>query len=176
MPKIAWAVLFGLFVWAPAASSGADDFSQNEMQGLDEEVQEIKSDVLGIAAELSRLEERLLYPSNTQLAVFITLAEGDEFRLDAVQIKINGELVAHYIYSFKELEALQKGGMQRIFTGNLPTGEHGLDVSYDGKLQNGEDFSRSESFAFTKGIEPKLLGITLAGSEFGTAGIQIGDW
>jgi len=58
----------------------------------------------------------------------------------------------------------------------LPTGEHGLDVSYDGKLKNGEDFSRSESFAFTKGIEPKLLGITLAGSEIGAAGIQLGDW
>jgi len=176
MLKVAWAVLVGLLIWAPAASNGADDFSQNEMQGLDEEVQEIKSDVLSIAAELSRLEERLLYPSNTQLAVFVSLAEGEEFRLDAVQIEINGELVAHYIYSFKELEALQKGGMQRIFTGNIPTGEHALSVSFDGKLQNGNDVSRSEIFAFTKGIEPKLLGITLAGSEFGATGIQLGDW
>ncbi|MEE8624304.1 MAG: hypothetical protein V3T19_03075, partial [Acidiferrobacterales bacterium] len=137
MPKITFVMLFGLLIVAPIASIGADDFSQNEMRGLDEEVQEIKSDVLSIAAELSRLEERLLYPSNTQLAVFISLAEGEKFRLDAVQIEINGELVAHYIYSFKELEALQKGGMQRIYTGNIPTGQHALSVSYDGMLPNG---------------------------------------
>ena len=176
MPKITWLVLFGLLAVAPIASIGAEDFSQNEMRGLDEEVQEIKSDVLSIAAELSRLEERLLYPSNTQLAVFISLAEGEKFRLDAVQIAINGELVAHYIYSFKELEALQKGGMQRIYTGNIPTGQHALSVSYNGKRKNGKDISRSETFEFTKGVEPKLLGITLADSEFGNAGIKLGDW
>ncbi len=176
MPKIIWFVLFGLLAGAPNASNGADDFSENEMRGLDEEVQEIKSDVLSIAAELSRLEERLLYPSNTQLAIFISLAEGEKFRLDAVQIEINGNLVAHYIYSFKELEALQKGGMQRIYIGNIPTGEHALGVSYDGKLQNGQDFSRSETFEFTKGIKPKLLGITLADTGLGKAGIKLGDW
>ena len=176
MPKITWLVLSGLLMIAPVASNGGDDFSQNEMRGLDEEVQEIKSDVLSIAAELSRLEERLLYPSNTQLAVFVSLADGEQFRLDAVQIAIDGELVAHYIYSFKELEALQKGGMQRIYTGNIPTGEHELSVTYNGKLQNGKDFSRSETFEFTKGVEPRLLGITLADAEFGNAGIKLVDW
>jgi hypothetical protein len=175
MSTVTRIVLFGVFIWALISATAAQDISEKELRGLDEEVQEIKSDVLSIAAELGRLEERLLYPSNTQLAVFVSLAEGEDFRLDAVQIAINGELVAHYIYSFKELEALQKGGVQRIFTGNVPTGEHQISVSYDGKLLNGKDFSSSESFSFTKGIEPKLLGITLAGSEFGKAGIKLGD-
>jgi hypothetical protein len=146
------------------------------MQSLDEQVQEIKSDVLGIAAELSRLEEELLYPSNTQVAVFVSLAEGESLRLDSVQIQIDGELVAHHIYSFKELEALQKGGVQRIYTGNLPTGEHRLEVSVAGKLPSGEDFSGTQSFGFDKDVEPKLVGITLAGQASGDASIQLGGW
>src|SRR5262245_61105788 len=80
--------------------------NQQQMRGLDEQVQEIKSDVLSIAAELNRLEEKLLYPSGTQVAVFVELAKGDQVRLDAVRLQIDGQLVAHYIYSFKELEAL----------------------------------------------------------------------
>ncbi len=146
--------------------------SKEQMRSLDEQVQEIKSDVLGIAAELNGLEERLLYPSNTQVALFVTLPEGDEFRLDSVQIQIDGELVAHHIYTFKELEALQKGGVQRIYTGNVATGGHRLDVSMIGKSQSGGDLASTESFGFEKGVEPKLVGITLAGD----ASIELGDW
>jgi len=155
---------------------GADELSRKQMQGLDEQVQEIKSDVLRIASELSLLEEKLLYPSNTQVAVFVSLAEGETFRLDSVQIQIDGKLVAHHIYSFKELEALQKGGVQRIYTGNIPTGEHGLEVSVAGKLPGGGEVSGTESFSFSKDAEPKLVGITLAGQDSGDASIQLGSW
>jgi hypothetical protein len=151
---------------------GAQSPSTEEMRSLDEQVQEIKSDVLGIAAELSRLEERLLYPSNTQLAVFVSIADGETFRLDAMQINIDGELATHFIYSFKELEALQKGGVQRVYTGNVASGTHEIQVSVNGKTQGGDDFTRTDSFAFNKGVEPALLGITLAGPET----IQLGDW
>lgn len=157
------------------AALAADDVSAAQMRSLDEQVQEIKSDVLGIAAELSRLEEMLLYPSNTQVAVFVSLAEEDTSRLDSVQIRIDGESVAHHIYSFKELEALQKGGVQRIYTGNIPTGEHRLEVEVAGKLANGKDFSGTESFKFEKDVEPKLVGLSLASAEGGAASIQLGS-
>ena len=49
----------------------AQDISGQDMKSLDGQVQEIKSDVLNIASELGNLEERLLYPSNTQLAIFV---------------------------------------------------------------------------------------------------------
>jgi hypothetical protein len=146
------------------------------MQSLDEQVQEIKSDVLGISAELGRLEERLLYPSDTQVAVFVSLAEGEAFRLDSVRIQIDGELAAHHIYSFKELEALRKGGVQRIYTGNLRTGEHRLEVSIAGKLPGGEDIAGTETLSFKKDVGPKLVGITLAGQASGDARIRLGGW
>ena len=110
--------LLVLIVSGWPSSSWAEGGSQQEMRSLDEQVQEIKTDVLGIATELSRLEEKLLYPSNTQVAVFISLSPQDPFRLDAVQIHIDGELATHHIYSFKELDALKHGGIQRIYTGN----------------------------------------------------------
>jgi hypothetical protein len=154
----------------------AQELSRDQMKGLDEQVQEIKTDVLSIASELNALEERLLYPSNTQVAVFITLAEDADFRLDAVQIRIDGAPVAHHIYSFKELEALQKGGVQRVYTGNIRTGEHDLDIAVSGKLASGEDVSEAASFRFTKDIEPKLVGVALADLDAGSTGIRVGDW
>jgi hypothetical protein len=173
MLRIAWIVILALQVVSDPA--WAQNATQQEMRSLDEQVQEIKSDVLGIAKDLSLLEERLLYPSNTQLAVFVALSAQDTFRLDAVRLEIDGELVAHYIYSFKELEALLSGGVQRVFTGNVVTGGHALTVAVSGKLGNGRDFSNSETFAFDKGIDPQLLGLTLA-AHAGGAAIELGDW
>jgi hypothetical protein len=147
---------------------------QQQMRGLDEQVQQVKSDVLGIAAELNQLEEKLLYPSGTQVAIFVALAKGDQTRLDAVRLQIDGKLVAHYIYNFKELEALRKGGVQRIYVGNVSTGEHKLEVVVDGKLEGGADFSRTELFTIHKEVKPKLVELTLAGS--GNTPIALGEW
>jgi hypothetical protein len=158
------------------AMAGAEDLSGADIRSLDGQVQEIKSDVLNIASELNNLEERLLYPSNTQVSVFVELADNEEFRLDAVQVTIDGELATHHIYSFKELEALQKGGVQRIYTGNIPTGNHQIGVTVNGKLKNGDDFSESGSFTFSKGVKPKAVGVTLAQPGFGSQPIQVGDW
>jgi hypothetical protein len=148
---------------------------QQQMRGLDEQVQEVKSDVLSISQELNRLEEKLLYPSGTQVAIFVALAKGDQMRLDAVRLQIDGQLVAHYIYSFKELEALRKGGVQRIYVGNVATGDHKLEVLVDGKLEGGADFSRTERFTFRKEVKPKMVELTLAGKS-GSTPIALGEW
>ena len=168
--------LFLLLACVPVALATAQDLSGNDMRSLDGQVQEIKSDVLGIASELSNLEERLLYPSGTQIALFVAMADGEAFRLDAVHVEIDGELATHHIYSYKELEALQKGGVQRIYTGNVPTGDHQLTVTMMGKLKNGKDLSESESFMIAKGVGPKAVGITLGKPGIGSSGIQVGDW
>jgi hypothetical protein len=149
---------------------------EQQMRGLDEQIQEIKSDALRMSAELSQLEEKLLYPSGTQVAIFVGLAKGDRMRLDAVRLQIDGELVAHYIYSAKELEALRKGGVQRIYIGNVASGDHKLDVLVDGKLEGGADFSRTGQFTFRKEVKPKLVGLTLAGPGSGNNPIALGEW
>jgi hypothetical protein len=120
------------FSLALAAAAVAQESSQQEMRSLDEQVQEIKTDVLTIARDLALLEERLLYPSNTHLALFVELEPEQSFRLDAVRVEIDGQPVAHYIYTFKELEALQGGGVQRLYTGNVTTGPHTLTIVVNG--------------------------------------------
>lgn len=170
------AFVLGLVLTLVSAPGRTADSDREQMKGLDEQVQEIKSDVLGIAAELGRLEEKLLYPSGTQVAVFVALAPQDQTRLDAVRINLDGQLVAHYIYSFKELDALRRGGVQRLYVGNVSTGEHKIDVQIDGKAPGGADYSRSGQFTFSKGVEPKLVGLTVAGPDSGRAPIEIGSW
>lgn len=176
MSRLIRTLLMVLLVCGLISPGSAQDLSGDNTRSLDGQVQEIKSDVLNIASELSNLEERLLYPSGTQIAVFVSMADNEQFRLDAVQVEINGELATHHIYSFNELEALQKGGVQRIYTGNIPSGDHQLGVTVIGKLKNGTDFNASDSFVIGKGIKPKALGITLSRPESGNSGIQVGDW
>jgi hypothetical protein len=168
------AVVFALLLCLGSVQGWAQQNDQQQMRGLDEQVQQVKSDGLSIAAELNQLEEKLLYPSGTQVAIFIAVAKGDLMRLDAVRLQIDGQLVAHHIYSFKELEALRKGGVQRIYVGNVATGDHKLEVLVDGKLEGGADFSRTERFTFRKEVKPKMVELTLAGS--GNTPIALGEF
>src|SRR5262245_26285745 len=170
------AFVFALLLCLGSVHAWAQQNDQQQMRGLDEQVQQIKSDVLSIGAELSQLEEKLLYPSGTQVAIFVALAKGDQMRLDAVRLQIDGQLVAHYIYSFKELEALRKGGVQRIYVGNVASGDHKLEVLVDGKLEGGADFSRTENFTFRKETKPKLVGLTMASPGSSNNPIALGEW
>ena len=169
-------IILLLLALCPVRFALADELSAREMKSLDGQVQEIKSDVLDIASELNTLEERLLYPSGTQIALFVTMADKEDFRLDAVEVEIDGRLATHHIYSFKELEALQKGGVQRIYTGNVATGDHEISITMSGKLKGGNDFSETERFTFVKDVKPKAVGIQLAGPGLGKTTISVGDW
>ena len=153
-------VLIAALVMASPPAALAGSISREQLKGLDEQVQEIKSDVLAIAAELNQLEERLLFPSNTQIALFVSVPGGEKFRLDSVRIQLGGKPVAYHIYSFKELEALQKGGVQRIYTGNVRAGDHDLQVEAAGK-SGGSDFTLKETFTVTKNVGPKIVEISL---------------
>ena len=159
-----------------AATEQIKGVPKEQIKGLDEQVQEIKKDVLSIATDLNRLEEKLLFPSDTQIAVFVSVAKGEKFRLDAVDIELDGKAVAHHLYTFKELEALQKGGVQRIYVGNVRTGEHALHVTVIAKSEGGSDFQKGESFKLTKNIGPKLVGVVLAGNGIGSKTITLKDW
>lgn len=155
-------VILGMSLLMLGAAARGEEIPKEQIKGLDEQVQEIKSDVLGIAAELNQLEEKLLYPSGTQVAVFVSLAGGETFRLDSVEIRLDGEPVAHHLYTFKELEALRKGGVQRIYTGNVRSGEHDLQVMVLGKTDGGADFEKSGRFKVAKAVGPKIVDVSLA--------------
>ena len=149
-------------IQAPAWS---ETVSREQIKGLDEQVQDIKKDVLAISSELKLLEEKLLFPSNTQMSLFISVSKASQYTLDAVQIKIDDRPVAHHIYSFKEVGALQRGGVQRIYTGNLRTGDHKIDVTVNGSKQNSEQETNRSSFTINKGVGAKLVEISLGAGD-----------
>ncbi len=154
--------ILGISLLLLSVAAYGQEVSREQIKGLDEQVQEIKSDVLGISVELNQLEEKLMYPSNTQIAVFVSLVGGETFRLDSVEIQLDGKPVTYHLYTFKELEALQKGGVQRIYTGNVRSGEHDLQVLVIGKTGGGTDFKKTERFKVNKDVGPKIVEISLA--------------
>lgn len=166
----------GLLLALGAGLGVAEEISREQIKGIDEQVQDIKKDVLAISSELVQLEEKLLYPSGTQVSLFVAIAQGEKFRLDAVEVKIDGKEATHHIYTFKELEALQQGGVQRIYTGNVRTGEHTLDVTLIGKTAGNSDYRESATYKFTKDEGPRLVEITLAGPGAGSNHINFKDW
>ena len=156
------ALVFGITMLLMGSSSYGKEISKEQVKGLDEQVQEIKGDALSISAELAKLEEKLLYPSNTEVSVFVSLKTGETFRLDSVDIQVDGKPVTHHLYTLKELEALRKGGVQKIYTGNIRTGDHDLDVQVSGKTSGGSDFQRSGHFTLSKDVAPKIVEVSLA--------------
>lgn len=176
--KIGWHfwimfLLVSLSIALGARMAHSEEVSQKQIMGLDEQVQDIKTDVLSIAAELRHLEEKLLYPSGSQVAAFLSLTSDDSFRLDSVEIRLDEAPVAYHLYSFKELEALKDGGVQRIYTGNLPVGEHLIEVTMKGKIKGEEVYSVTESFHFSKSVGPKVIEISLATPGFANEAIAV---
>ena len=145
----------------------------SEVRSLDDQVQQVKSDVLEIASELGTLEEQLLFPSSTQVSVFVALLDNETLRLDAVEVRINDALKTHHIYNFKELDALRRGGVQRLLVGNLNRGDHRLEVTVIGKIGGKTDYEHTQTFTFTKDIDPRVLGIAVAGPAGGTDAISL---
>ncbi|HVO46344.1 MAG TPA: hypothetical protein VMT29_08395 [Steroidobacteraceae bacterium] len=135
-----------------AGGEGAAD-----TRGLDQDVQGLKKDVVDLNRELFVLEEELLFPANTQVAVFLSMDVGDFFALDSVTLKIDQKEVIHYLYTPREVEALLKGGVHRLYLGNLKVGKHELVAFFGGKGPNDRDYKRGATLKFEKGIGAKYL-------------------
>jgi hypothetical protein len=142
---------------APAAGAGSQPDTPAETRSLDQDVQGLKKDVVDLNRDLFVLEEELLFPANTQVAVFLSMDVGDFFALDSVQLKIDQKEVINYLYTPREVEALLKGGVQRLYVGNLKVGQHELVAFFNGKGPNDRAYKRGASIKFAKGVGAKYL-------------------
>jgi hypothetical protein len=128
-----------------------------DTRALDETVQDLKKDVVDLNRELFVLEEELLFPANTQVAIFVSMDIGEFFALDSLTLKIDNKEVANYLYTPREAEALLKGGVHRVYLGNLKVGEHELVAFFAGKGPNQRDYKRGANLKFEKGVGAKYL-------------------
>ncbi len=149
---------------AAAASAPAAPASAPAPSTLDGRIQEVKGDVIRLNRDLLVLEEELLFPANTQVALFVSMDVGKLFQLDSVQIKLDDKLVANYLYTPLEVQALHRGGVQRVYLGNLRAGAHELVAFFTGQGPHERDYKRGATVKFDKGTEPKYIELRIKDS------------
>lgn len=138
------------------------DAAALEEGSLDAEIEALKKEVLSLNRDLFILEEDLLFPPNTQFSIFLSMDAGALFSLDSVQIKINDKNIANHLYTERELTALKRGGVQRLYIGNLPSGEHEIVAIFTGVGPKGRDYRRGESVVIEKTTEPQFVEFMIA--------------
>lgn len=149
---------FGVVVSAMASAQEPTE------QTMSDQVQDVKQQVLELNKDLFILEEDLLYPANTQVAVYVSLDVGYLFSLDAVKLTIDGDVVANYLYTERQVDALQRGGIQRLYTGNIKSGKHDVVAVFTGRGPHGRDFRRATNLQFSKGPAAKNIELKIIDS------------
>ncbi len=143
---------------APAAAPQAAPAS------LDNRIQDLKGDVIRLNRDLMVLEEELLFPANTQVALFVSMDVGKLFELDSVQIKLDDKVVTSYLYTPNEVAALHRGGVQRVYLGNLKAGTHEIVAFFTGKGPHDRDYKRGTTIKFDKTTDPKYIELRIKDS------------
>ena len=147
---------------APAAAASAPEAAAST--SLDGRIQDVKGDVIRLNRDLLVLEEELLFPANTQVVVFVSMDVGKLFELDSVQVKLDDKVVANYLYTPLEVKALHRGGVQRLYLGNLRTGTHELVALFSGGGPHERDYRRGATIKFDKSADPKYIGLRIKDS------------
>ena len=153
----------------PAASASAPvavaaGASAAAATSLDNRVQDAKADVIRLNRDLLVLEEELLFPANTQVALFVSMDVGVMFSLDSVQVKLDDKVVTNYLYTPLEVEALHRGGVQRVYLGNLRAGTHEIVAFFTGRGPHERDYKRGTTIKFDKTTEPKYIELQIKDS------------
>ena len=148
---------------ASAAEVAADPAA--ELRAVDQDVQDLKKQLVDLNRDLFKLEEEILYPASTQVAVFLSLNVGTFFALDSVTVKVDDKEVANYLYTEREVEALHRGGVQKLYLGNLKSGPHELVAFFTGKGPHDRDYRRGTSVSFEKTVGAKYVELRISDRE-----------
>ncbi len=135
----------------------AEPRQNKKLSAIEDQVQDLKKEILDLNRDLFILEEELLFPANTQFTVFLSVDKGHLFNLDSIQIRLNDKIVANHLYTEQELNALLRGGVQRVYMGNLPSGRHELIAYFNGTGPKGRDFHRGTTVPLHKSSSPKFV-------------------
>ena len=142
--------------------TGAEDATtQLEASALDTEMENVKQALIELKRDLVILEEDLLFPASSQVAVFLSMDVGDLFALDAVTLKLNGKEVAHHLYTDRQVDALYRGGVQKLYVGNAKQGQNRLTAFFVGRGPNGRDYTRATTVEFEKSFEPTFIELAI---------------
>lgn len=163
--------LLAVFSLAASVKISAQDLPDWALEPVEEEsslsveVEDLKDTLLNLNRDLLILEEELLFPANTQIALFLSLDVGEFFQLDAVKLEIDGDLVASHLYTERQIDALHRGGVQRLHIGNLKSGTHEVTAFFTGIGPQGREYKRGTTVEIEKTQNPVLLELIINDSE-----------
>lgn len=152
--------------WGPASADVSPEAAatQADSASLGDDMEQIKKNLLALKRDLVILEEDLLFPASSQVAVFLSMDIGELFQLDAVTVKLNGKEVAHHLYTDKQVDALYRGGVQKLYVGNVRQGPNRLTAFFTGRGPSGRDYRRATTVEFEKTFEPAFVELAISDS------------
>lgn len=148
------------FVWiafgSPLHAEEAPSINE-ELATLDSQIQTLKEEILELNTMLFRLQEELLFPEESSIVVFLSIEGGSYFNLDSVKLNLDDMQVTSYLYTDREVLALKKGGVQRLYMGNVKSGDHEMTAIFTGMGPQAKDYKRAESVSFNKGTGARFI-------------------
>jgi hypothetical protein len=166
--SLRWMACAGAILVAGAALAAPRAWAEEptqEARSVDEDVQVLKKQLIDLNRDLFKLEEEILYPASTQVAVFVSMNVGAFFALDSVTLKLDDKEVANYLYTDREVQALHRGAVQKLFLGNLKSGKHELVAFFTGKGPHDRDYRRGTSLSFEKTVGAKYVELKISDRE-----------
>ena len=88
---------------------------------------------------------------------------GQFFNLDSVKLEVDGKLVSSELYSDKQIKALFRGGVQRLYVGNVKAGQHEISAFFTGRGPQ-LDYKRAAKLMVNKTQEPLVLELKIMDS------------
>ncbi len=149
------------------ANSNNTEQSQSQIEPVtdnrstSEKLEALKQEVIAVNRDLFILEEDLLFPASTQVALYFSVDIGYFFALDNLKLKIDDKQVTHHLYTEKDVDALYRGAIQKAFIGNVNSGEHELVAIIVGTGPHNRAYRKAISFTFEKATGAKAIEIQL---------------
>ena len=162
-PMLRAAQLFTVFaLLASPLAALPNEGDAASLKTVDQDVQALKKQLIDLNRDLFKLEEELLYPASTQVAVFLSVDVGTFFALDSVTLKVDDKEVANYLYTEREVAALHRGGVQKLYLGNLKAGNHEIVAFFTGKGPHDRDYRRGTTLKVDKTVGAKYVELRIS--------------
>lgn len=144
-------------IFAGGTAAQSEDFPEGDLESL-------KREVLKLNRDLLVLEEDLLFPAQSQVAVYLSMDVGHFFDLDSVKLHIDNKLVETHLYTDHQKKALFRGGIQPLFKGNLKSGEHTITAFFTGIGPEQRPYKRAATLELAKTDEPAVIELRISDS------------
>ncbi len=136
---------FGMFIGSVFAES-----TQTSSQ-LEKDVDALKAEASELERDIGLLEKDLLFPPLTRVEVFVSVDPSLEFTLQHIALEIDGDEKSFHLYTANDITALQMGGLQHFWEGNVALGQHDMIVEFKGKNAKGISVKQTLEHKFEKG-------------------------